>query len=142
MATIRQTTDTSTETTAIFETIADPTPGLLAIRVSGKLDKADYARLRPWLDEQLLAHRCPSLLVLMEDSHGWENAGALAEDTKIDMAHHDDVRRVAMVGDRAWQKCMTAISAPFASAELRYFRQDELESARDWAQSGAARAPS
>ena len=74
----------------------------------------------------------------MEDFHGWESGGALIEGAKIDMTHHDDVRRVAMVGDRAWQNWMTAISAPFASADVRHFDQDELESAREWARNGEA----
>jgi hypothetical protein len=122
----------------MYEIMPDSGPDLLAIRVTGKLDKSDYERLHPWLHERLAEHSCPSVLVVMDEFKGWESSGALIEDAKLDLAHHDDVRRVAMVGDRAWEKWMTLLTAPFIKAEMRYFDLDDLDAAREWARSGNA----
>lgn len=40
----------------MFEVLPETDPHLLAIRVGGKLTRQDYARLNPWLDEQLARH--------------------------------------------------------------------------------------
>lgn len=121
----------------MYEVMPESTKEVLALRVSGRLDKADYAHLHPWLHERLAENPCPAILVVMEDLHGWDSAGALIEDARLDIAHQNDVRRIAMVGERAWQKWMTLITIPFAKAEIRYFDLAELGVARAWARSGS-----
>ena len=119
----------------MYAVLPESGPDLLAVCVSGKLTESDYASLHPWLDAQLASHPCPGLLVVMKDFHGWDSLGALIEDAKLDMAHHDDVSRVAMVGEKSWQKWMTWFVRPFV-AEIRYFDMDELEEAKAWASAG------
>ncbi|SLN73897.1 STAS/SEC14 domain-containing protein [Oceanibacterium hippocampi] len=116
----------------MFEILAESTPDILAIRISGKLDKSDYDRLHPWLDQRLHEQPRPAMLIVMEDFRGWDSLGAVVEDIKLDMAHHDDLRRIAMVGDQAWQKWMAMIAVPFVSAEIRYFDANEIDLARIW----------
>lgn len=120
----------------MYEVMPESSDDVLAIRVSGKLSTADLGRLRGWLRERLAQSRCPALLVLMEDFSGWEGLGALVDDAKLDVEVQDDVGRVAMVGERAWQKWMTRIAAPFFKAEVRYFERSELPAARHWARTG------
>ncbi|WP_119422110.1 STAS/SEC14 domain-containing protein [Desertibaculum subflavum] len=117
----------------MYEVMPESDGDLLAIKVRGKLAKSDYARLRPWLDQQLAVHPRPSLLVLMQDFEGWSGAGALVEDLRLDAAHYRDLRRIAMVGDSRWQEWMTWLAKPFTAAEVRYFDRADLTSARAWA---------
>jgi hypothetical protein len=117
----------------MFEVMPESGGDLLAIKVQGQLDKSDYARLRPWLDQQLAAHASPSLLVVMEDFAGWHGIGALVEDLKLDAAHYRDLRRIAMVGDSRWQEWMAWLAKPFTAAEVRYFDRADLPAARAWA---------
>jgi len=56
-----------------YEIIAETTPDLLAIGVSGNLSETDYKRLHPWLDERLDEHPCPSMLIVMKDFEGVGN---------------------------------------------------------------------
>ena len=120
----------------MYEVLPETTPELLAVRVSGTLGTADYAGLEAWLDARLAAHRCPALLVVMEGFEGWDSLGAAMADFRLCKAHHDDLRRVALVGQAAWQKLMARIAAPFVAAELRYFDYDEQDVARFWVQTG------
>lgn len=122
----------------MYEVMSETDGDLLAIRVQGKLGKDDYARLRPWLDRQLAAHPCPSLIVVMEDFEGWSGAGALLEDLKLDAAHYNDLRRIAMVGDSRWQEWMAWLAKPFTAAEVRYFDRTDLAAAQSWARGGIA----
>jgi hypothetical protein len=124
----------------MYEIMPETTPEVLAIRIKGSLDKADYERLGPWLDARLAEHAHPAMLFVMDDFEGWDSLGALIEDVKLDIKHHDDLSRVAIVGDRAWQKWMTWLGKPFTSAELRYFERDDLDAARVWAERAARAA--
>ena len=66
-----------------------------------------------------------------QDFHGW-SFGALWEDIKFDLKHFRDIDRLAMVGDRTWQKWMATFCRPFTSATIRYFDHDEITDAREW----------
>ena len=67
----------------------------------------------------------------MIDFHGWE-AGALGDDTKFTFQHFSDISQIAMVGDKTWEKAMSAFCQPFTMAEVRYFDWTELDEARLW----------
>jgi hypothetical protein len=104
---------------------------ILEIKISGKLVKEDYERFMPELDRLIDQFRKIRLLVEMRDFHGW-SAGALWEDIKLDWKHYSDIERVALVGDKRWQKGMSIFCKPFTTARIRYFELSDLANAREW----------
>ena len=75
------------------------------------------------------------ILFEMEDFHGWKTA-ALWEDLKFDLKHFAAIERLAMVGDRKWQKGMrgsAVLSLPpkFAISIVRRSAQHETGSRED-----------
>ena len=73
------------------------------------------------------------ILFQMHDFHGWQ-AGALWEDIKFDMKHFADIERLALVGDKKWEKGMATFCRPFTTAKIRFFSPDEIETAKKWLQ--------
>jgi hypothetical protein len=69
----------------------------------------------------------------MAGFHGW-TTGALWEDIKFDVKHFSDIERVAMVGEKKWQKGMSEFCRPFTTAKIRYFDHSEANAAREWAE--------
>ena len=67
----------------------------------------------------------------MDDFRGW-TAGALWEDIKFDAKHFGDFERLAMVGDKQWEKGMATFCKPFTSARIKYFDKAQIEEAREW----------
>jgi hypothetical protein len=67
----------------------------------------------------------------MVDFHGWEGA-ALWDDIKFDVKHFSDIDRLAMVGDRKWEKGMSVFCQPFTTAKVRYFDRAAIDEARAW----------
>jgi hypothetical protein len=104
---------------------------ILAVTVIGKLTKEDYDRFVPEVDRLVKQFGKIDLLFHMRDFHGWR-AAALWEDTKFAVRHFHDIDRLAVVGEKAWQKGMTVFCKPFTKAEVRYFNQDEFEKAGEW----------
>jgi stage II sporulation SpoAA-like protein len=106
---------------------------VLDIHVSGKLVKDDYKHLVPEVERLIEQHGKIRVLLEMKDFHGWD-AGGLWEDIKFDLKHFSDVERVAMVGEKKWQKGMSRFCRPFTTAKVRYFDQAARDEAREWAE--------
>lgn len=101
------------------------------VHVSGKLAKADYEHFVPEFDRLVAQHGKLRILFDMNGFHGWE-ASALWQDIKFDAHHFNDIDRLAMVGDKQWERGMAAFCQPFTSASIRYFDQAEVPAARRW----------
>ena len=104
---------------------------VLEINVSGKLTKEDYTKFVPEVEKLIQQHGKISILLRMHDFHGWQ-AGALWEDIKFDIRHFSDIKRLAMIGEKSWQKGMSRFCAPFTTAKIRYFEPEQLQEAEKW----------
>jgi hypothetical protein len=104
---------------------------ILVAHVSGKLTKADYEQLVPEFERLVQQHGKLRLLFDMTGFHGWE-PGALWEDIKFDVKHHADIERLAMIGDKKWERGMATFCKPFTKATIRYFDHAESAQARKW----------
>lgn len=103
----------------------------LEVRVSGKLEEADYERFGPKFEALIEQHGKLRVLLIMEDFHGWTFRG-LWEDVKFDVKHFNDIERLAIVGETKWHAGMATFCKPFTSAAVRYFEKFELDDAREW----------
>ena len=111
---------------------------LYAFTASGKLSDADYRKFLPRLEEILDREKPVSLLIRLEDFKGWE-ARAAWDDLKFGMEHQQDFERIAIVGETALERWMTAIGAAFVDAELKYFNQKQQQEAWEWLMQGRNR---
>jgi len=106
---------------------------ILLVRVSGKLTQEDYEQFAPEVDRLVYKYGKISILFEMHNFHGWD-AGALWEDTKFAWHHFRDIERLAVVGEKRWQKGMTEFCQPFTMAEVRYFETGQAVEAHAWLQ--------
>lgn len=113
-----------------IELQGDSTTKLLEVKVSGKLSKEDYEQLEPLVDELIELGKI-RILFIMHDFHGWD-LGAIWEDTKFATKHCRDIEKIAMIGEKTWEKLMAAICKPFTMSKVKYFDAGEEETARKW----------
>ena len=106
---------------------------LLRVKVSDKLTSRDYERFLPELEHLIARHGKIRVLFDMHDFHGWQ-ASALWQDVKFDLKHFKDIERLAMVGEKRWEKWMAAFCRPFTTAKIRYFDRHEAADADEWVQ--------
>lgn len=104
---------------------------ILQVQVSGKLTAENYQQLVPAFERLVQRHGKTSVLFEMLDFQGWE-AAALWHDLKFDFKHFADIERLAMVGDKKWQKWMSDFCRPFTTAKVRHFDQEESDAAHRW----------
>ena len=103
---------------------------VLEVQVSGKLAHEDYLHFVPKFEQLIKQHGKLRVLFDMRDFHGWE-AGALWDEIKVDIKHLSDIERLAMVGNKEWEKQMSLFCRPFTTAKIRYF--DDTNAAEAWA---------
>ena len=116
-----------------FEFKSEPESSVLEIKVSGKLHADDYQDFIPRLEQSVQGNGKRSILFDMDDFHGWDVA-ALWQGVKFDVRHFASFERIAMVGDKKWERWMTELYRPFTSAEVRFFDRSEIDTARRWAE--------
>lgn len=104
---------------------------VLAVEVTGQLDKQDYEQFGPQVDRMIQQHGKIRVLLETHDFKGWD-AGALWEDIKFSASHFNDIERLAIVGEKKWEKGMASFCKPFTTAKVRFFEKDQAEQARQW----------
>ena len=104
---------------------------ILEIKATERLTSEDYRRFRPEVDKLIQRHGRIRVLFDMHDFHGW-NAGALWQDIKFDWRHSAHIERLALVGEKLWQKWMAGFCRPFTKAEIRYFDHAATAEAHQW----------
>ena len=104
---------------------------VLALNVSGKLIKADYANIEPEFERLIGQYGKLRVLLDMHDFHGWE-VGAAWEDLKLGLVHFSDIERLAMIGEKKWQQGMATFCKPFTKADVRYIDHEDAAEARKW----------
>lgn len=110
--------------------LASPAPNVLGFRLSGRLHDEDYKAFVPAVDAAAGTGKI-RLLAEFHDFQGWD-AHALWDDIKFATTHCTTFDRIAIVGDRAWEKWMAAVCKPFTRASLRYFDAADIDQAWAW----------
>lgn len=118
-------------------TVAIRTLGWVALElaIQDKPDSSDYARFTALAEDRVRNHGEVNLLVRATKFPGW-SPGALWQDLRFDVAHYDDVFRLALVAEDASKEWLATLSKPFTGARAEFFPNSELESAREWVKSG------
>lgn len=104
---------------------------ILEVLISGKLEHQDYQIFVPELERLVQKHGKIRLLVEMADFHGWKGA-ALWDEIKLDLKHFNHIERLAMVGEKKWEKGMSIFCKPFTTAKICYFDRSAIADARAW----------
>jgi hypothetical protein len=103
----------------------------VGFKLSGKLRDEDYKTFVPLVDAEIAKEGKARLLAWFHDFHGWD-MHALWDDIKFATTHSTRIERVALVGDKAWEKGMAQVCKPFTMAKVRYFDAADLEAAKAW----------
>lgn len=104
---------------------------LVAVQIVGTLEKKDYDVFGPRLDDLVEQHGRLRLFIELVDFRGWTPAAAW-EDVKLAVRHFRNIERIAVVGERPWEKGIAALAKPFTSAQMRYFNVEERDAANTW----------
>jgi len=98
----------------------------LRIKAVGKLTHKDYEVLTPMLDNAVKAVEHPKIQAFVDvlDLDGWELRTAW-DDFKLCLKHGREFSRVALVGDKPWERVATKVAGWFICGETEYFEDSD-----------------
>jgi SpoIIAA-like len=117
----------------MIEKLPQSTDKILGFKMSGKLHDEDYKTFVPVIDAAVAKGGKIRLLAQFHDFHGWD-MHALWDDIKFSTTHCTAMERIALVGDKAWEKWMAKVCVPFSMAKIKYFEAAEIDAAWKWLQ--------
>jgi hypothetical protein len=115
----------------MIEQLPTSSENVLGFKLSGKLHDADYKNFVPVIDAAVAKHGKVRILAQFHDFQGWD-LHALWDDIKFSTTHCTKIDRIALVGDKTWQKWMAQVCKPFTMAKIRYFDATEIPAAQAW----------
>lgn len=103
----------------------------LTLSVVGSLTHQDYQTITPMLDNAVagIAHPQINVLIDAREFTGWE-ARAAWDDFKLGMKHRKEFQRVAIVGNKDWERTLVKIAGWFVHGEARFF--EGYDDAASW----------
>lgn len=103
----------------------------LGFKMSGKLHDEDYKKFVPLVDAEIAKEGKVNILAQFHDFQGWD-VKALWDDTRFSTTHCMKIKRIALVGEKTWERWMASVCKPFTMARIRYFDSAELDAAKAW----------
>lgn len=115
----------------MFKPIPVNVKGVAAFKAVGKLTHADYQKFLPTLESILEEEGPVSLLLELENFHGWDLEAA-KDDYEFARSHLESFQRIAIVGDKGWERWLALMARPFVDTEVRFFTHDQISEAWEW----------
>jgi SpoIIAA-like len=119
----------------VLTLIEDLPEGVVGVEAHGKVTADDYEQvLVPAVEAARRESGNGGVRLLYVLGHEFPDytAGAAWEDSKLGLGHLSSWERIAVVGDADWLRHAIHGLGWIIPGEIRVFRQDELDSAREW----------
>ena len=103
----------------------------MTLKVTGKLTHDDYEVMVPMLESAIAGIEHPEIKALIDatELEGWEMRAAW-DDLKLGLKHGREFKKIALLGNRNWQKYASKIGSWFVSGDIKYF--EDAKQALDW----------
>ena len=103
----------------------------LHLKAVGKLTHADYEIITPVIDSALegVQHARIKALFDATEMEGWELRAAW-DDFRLGLKHGKEFEKIAIYGNKDWQKFGAKIATWFISGEVKFF--DNEDGALEW----------
>lgn len=111
---------------------------IIATKANDLLGINDYEKIHPLIHNIINAGKKVRWYFEMDDclisnSTGfWEDGIIEINYGSMNFTHSEDIERIAIVGNRKWEKWMYSIMKPFAKASIMYFDLVDKEKAFEW----------
>lgn len=115
----------------MFEKMNESAGNVVGYRVVGKITKDDYESLVPEVEALVEQEGNIRLLLDMEQFEG-EEVKAWGADMKFGQEFRKKIDKLAIVGDKRWEKWLAAVADPFYAREAEFFKIDDRNAAWSW----------
>jgi hypothetical protein len=105
---------------------------IVTARLLGKLDPSAYDGVNEEIDNVMSRADHVRLVLDLREFDGWSGLSALGDHLSLIREHYRVPERIAIVGDKAWQKMAGKIMAKFVNAQTKFFDSGDYDGAVAW----------
>ena len=105
---------------------------VITARLLGKLDPSAYDGVNEEIDNVMSRTEHVRLVLDLREFDGWSGLSALGDHLSLVREHYRVPERIAIVGDKAWQKMAEKIMAKFVNAQTKFFDSGDYDGAVAW----------
>ena len=115
----------------MIQILPESIASLICIKISGKLTDADYKNFIPRVESIINEFGSIRLYVDIIDMAGWEWRVAW-DDFAFGIKHWNNFTKLALVGEKRWEKLSAQVADKINKAEVRFFDKEETVKALIW----------
>jgi len=115
----------------MLEKLSESSGSVVGYKAVGKITVDDYKQLNPAVQALVDQYDDVCLLLDLQEFAG-EEVKAWLPDLKFGHRFHDKIARMAIVGDKRWEKWLTALADPFYAKDARFFHLKDSDKAWAW----------
>jgi len=116
----------------VFEKLSESSGPVVGYKVVGKVTVEDYQQLNPEVQALVEQYDDDVCLLLDFQEFAGEEVKAWLPDLKFGHRFHDKIEKMAIVGEKRWEKWLTALVDPFYAQDAKFFHPDEMDKAWSW----------
>ena len=109
----------------------DSNDNIIYMVVEDKLTNHDFDKIAPFVHHMIVEHDKIRLYYEMNRYKGW-TFQAFWRDLYMDLKYRNNVEKIAMVGEKSWEKWLAEAIRPFSAAEVRFYYHLRKKEAKEW----------
>ena len=118
----------------MIEILQESSGNIVGFKTSSILTDEDYKKFVPELEKIISAHSKIRLLLLMDYPQKFKPKAAW-DDLVFWVKHIKNIERLAIVGQKEWEKWIELLEKPFIKTEVKYYNTSCLQDAWSWLRS-------
>jgi len=104
----------------------------IRVNLLGEVDASAYENASANLDAKIAESESFKLLLDVTEFTGWQGVSAMGAHLSLVRQHAPIAEKVAIIGNKSWQRFSEKIGSAFLSAEVKYFDEAEEDAAKVW----------
>ncbi len=105
---------------------------VVTARLLGKLEPSTYDGVNEEIDNVMSRVEHVRLVLDLREFDGWSGLSALGDHLSLVREHYRVPERIAIVGDKTWQKMAGKIMSKFVNAQTKFFDSADYDGAVAW----------
>jgi len=115
----------------MIQKLAESTGNVIGFKAIGEITASDYLKLEPEVRDLVEKEGNVRMLIDLTEFQ-WEKMEAWLQDLEFGYKFHNKIAKMAIVGNKTWEKWMTALARPFYARDAKFFYTNDIDKAWAW----------
>src|SRR5512139_3767339 len=116
----------------MLEKLGESSGSVVGYKAVGKVTPDDYKQLEPQIKALVDQYDTGVSILIDLQEFTSEEFSAWLPDLKFGHRFHNNINKMAIVGDKHWEKWLTALVDPFYAHDAKFFHPEESDQAWAW----------